>query len=407
MGLTTKRITRLRKRPGRYHDGHGLYLQVLSPNSASWILRYVRQGKERMLGLGPLRLVGLKEVRIRAREEQRKLKLDGIDPVEDRKAKKAERALAAAKSMTFKECAEAYHAQHEGKWKNAKHAAQFLSTLRTYAFPVLGTLPVASIDTPLVLKVVEPIWPDKTETASRVRGRIESVLDWATVRGYRSGDNPARWKGHLDQVLPARGTIAKVEHHAALTYAELPGFMAELRQREGVAARALEFTILTAARTGEVIGAQWSELDLAAKCWTVPAGRMKASREHRVPLSIRAVELLGEVFREDDNEFIFIGSQRGGGLSNMSLAAVLKRMKRDVTVHGFRSTFRDWAAERTNFANHVVEMALAHVIGDKVEASYRRGDLFDKRRKLMEAWAVYCSRPVAEGAVVPLRRADA
>jgi integrase len=234
------------------------------------------------------------------------------------------------------------------------------------------------------------------------------VLDWATVRGHRTGDNPARWKGHLDQVLPARGTIAKVEHHAALTYAELPGFMAELREREGVAARALEFTILTAARTGEVIGAQWSELDLAAKCWTVPAGRMKASREHRVPLSTRAVELLGEVFREDDNEFVFIGSQRGGSLSNMAMTATLKRMGRaDITVHGFRSTFRDWAAERTNFPNHVVEMALANVIGDKVEASYRRGDLFDKRRKLMEAWVGYCSRPAGEGEVVALRRADA
>jgi integrase len=358
MGLTTKRITRLRKRPGRYHDGHGLYLQVLSPNSASWILRYVRQGKERMLGLGPLRLVGLKEVRIRAREEQRKLKLDGIDPVEDRKAKKVERALAAAKAMSFADCAAAYHAQQEGKWKNAKHAAQFLSTLRTYAFPVLGTLPVASIDTGLVLKCIEPIWSAKTETASRVRGRIESVLDWSTVRGYRSGDNPARWKGHLDQVLPARGTIAKVAHHPALPYTELPVFMADLRGRDGVAARALEFTILTAARTGEVVGARWDEIDTASATWTIPAGRMKGSREHRVPLSPRAVELLEEVYREDGNDYVFIGSQRGGSLSNMAMTATLKRMGRaDITVHGFRSTFRDWAAERTNFPNHVVEMA--------------------------------------------------
>ena len=264
MGLTTKRIAKLRKRPGRYHDGAGLYLQVVGPKSASWILRYQHRGKERMLGLGAVRLIGLKEARERAREQQRKLKIDGIDPVEDRKAKKVERALAAAKTMSFADCAAAYHAQHEGKWKNAKHSAQFLSTLHTYAFPVLGTLPVASVDTPLVLKVVEPIWQDKTETASRARGRIESVLDWATVRGHRTGDNPARWKGHLDQVLPAREPL-QVEHHAALTYAELPGFMAELRQREGVAARALEFTILTAARTGEVIGAHGSEIDLAAK----------------------------------------------------------------------------------------------------------------------------------------------
>jgi integrase len=407
VGLTTKRIAKLRRRQGRFHDGHGLYLQVLGPKSASWILRYVKHGKERMLGLGPLIVVGLKEARERAKAARLQL-LDGIDPVEDRKAKKVERALAAAKTMSFADCAAAYHTQHEGKWKNAKHAAQFLSTLRTYAFPVIGTLPIASIDTPLVLKVVEPIWQDKTETASRTRGRIESVLDWATVRGYRSGDNPARWKGHLDQVLPARGSIAKVEHHAALPYRELPAFMADLRGREGVAARSLEFTILTAARTGEVIGARWDEIDTASATWIIPAGRMKGSREHRVPLSSRAVELLEEVYREDGNDYVFLGSQRGGSLSNMAMTATLKRMGRaDITVHGFRSTFRDWAAERTNFPNHVAEMALAHVIGDKVEASYRRGDLFDKRRKLMEAWASYCSRPAGDGTVVVLRSVDA
>jgi integrase len=407
MGLTTKRITRLRKRPGRYHDGHGLYLQVLSPKSASWILRYQHHGKERMLGLGPVRLIGLKEARERAREQQRKLKIDGIDPVEDRKAKKVERVLAAAKAMSFADCATAYFSQHEAKWRNRKHAAQFLSTLRMYVFPILGSLPVAAIDTGLVLRCVEPIWSAKTETASRVRGRIESVLDWATVRGYRSGDNPARWKGHLDQVLPARGTIAKVAHHPALPYTELPAFMADLRGRDGIAARALEFTILTAARTGEVIGAQWNEIDTDTKIWTVPAGRTKGSREHRVPLCVQALELLGELYTEDSNNYVFLGSQRGGALSNMAMTATLKRMGRDdITVHGFRSTFRDWAAERTNFPNHVVEMALAHTIGDKVEASYRRGDLFDKRRLLMEAWARYCSRPIPEGAVVPLQRAD-
>jgi integrase len=355
MGLTTKRIARLRKRPGRYHDGHGLYLQVLSPNSASWILRYVRQGKERMLGLGPLRLVGLKEVRIRAREEQRKLKLDGIDPVEDRKAKKAAHILATAKSMTFKECAEAYIALNRGAWKNAKHGAQWSATLKTYVYPHIGNLPVADIDTGLVLKCIEPIWHEKTESASRVRGRIESILDWATVRNLRKGDNPARWTGHLEHTLPAKGKIAKVEHHAALPYRELPAFMQELRPREGSAARVLEFTILTAARTGEVIGAQWSEIDFDTKTWTVPAGRMKGSREHRVPLSERALEVLHGLHREDGNDYVFIGAQRGGGLSSMSMNAVLNRMDRnDITVHGFRSTFRDWAAERTNFANHVV-----------------------------------------------------
>jgi integrase len=357
-----------------------------------------------MLGLGPLHTVTLAEARQRAKAARLQL-LDGIDPVEDRKAKKLERVLASARTMTFSECAAAYFAQHESKWKNAKHAAQFVSTLKQYAGPI-NSLPVASIDTGLVLKCVEPHWATKTETMSRVRGRIEAVLDWATVRGYRNGDNPARWKGHLDQVLPSRSSIAKVEHHAALPYRELPGFMQELRTREGVAARAVEFTILTAARTGEVIGAQWDEIDPTTATWKIPAGRMKGSREHRVPLSARAVELLGELYREDGNDHVFLGSRKGG-LSNMGLAAVLKRMDRhDITVHGFRSTFRDWAAEQTNTANFVVEAALAHIVADKVEAAYRRGDLFEKRCKLMEAWARYCSRPVAEGAVVPLRRAD-
>jgi integrase len=360
-----------------------------------------------MLGLGPLHLVGLKEARERAKAARLQL-LNGVDPVEDRKTRKAERALAAARTMTFGECALAYHQQHEGKWKNAKHGAQVINTLRAYAFPIIGSLPVASIDTPLVLKCIEPHWTTKTETMSRVRGRIESVLDWATVRGYRTGDNPARWKGHLDQVLPGRNSIAKVEHHAALPYRELPTFMQELRQREGIAARALEFTILTAARTGESIGAKWDEIDLDTAIWTIPAGRMKGSREHRVPLSPRAVELLDEIYREDNNDHIFIGSQPGGGLSDMSLAAVLKRMGRtDITVHGFRSTFRDWAAERTNYQNHVVEMCLAHVIGNAVEAAYRRGDLFDKRRELMTEWARYCQgERIAAGKVVPLRSAD-
>jgi integrase len=269
-------------------------------------------------------------------------------------------------------------------------------------------LPVASIDTGLVLKVVEPIWQDKTETASRVRGRIESVLDWATVRGYGTGENPARWKGHLAEVLPARGRIAKPEHHPALPYADIGAFLVKLRERDALAAKALEFTVLTAARTGEVIGARWDELNLAEKVWTIPAGRMKGGRAHRVPLAGRALEILAELQREEDNDFVFIGPAARGGLSNMAMAAVLKRMGHaGITVHGFRSTFRDWAAERTSFPNHVVEMALGHVIGDKVEAAYRRGDLFEKRRKLAAAWADYCSRPAGNGgaAVVPIRGA--
>jgi integrase len=267
-------------------------------------------------------------------------------------------------------------------------------------------LPVAEIDLGWVLSVLEPIWHDKTETASRVRGRIESVLDWAAVRGYRSGENPARWRGQLQHVLPARGQIARPEHHPALPYAELPQFLTALRERQGVAAKALEFTILTAARTGEVIGAKWDEIDFAAKIWTIRADRMKARREHRVPLSDRALEIVKSLPRENGNDHVFIGP-RAGGLSNMAMAALLERMDRtDITVHGFRSTFRDWAAERTGHANHVVEMALAHVVGNKVEAAYRRGDLFEKRRRLMADWAQYClSRPAAEGErVVILRR---
>jgi integrase len=403
MKLTAKRVVRFLKKPGRYPDGDQLYLKVSTPGRASWILRYERDGHERMLGLGPLHTIGLSEARIRAKAARQQL-LDGLDPIDQRRAQKAERALAAAKAMTFAQAAQAYFDQHERKWKNRKHAAQFISTLRAYVFPKIGALSVAAIDTGLVLKCIEPQWHAKTETMSRVRGRIESVLDWATVRGYRTGDNPARWKGHLSEVLPARGAIAKTTHHAALPYNQIGEFIADLHTREGVAARALEFLVLTAARTGEVIGARWDELDLDSKVWTIPAGRMKGGRQQRVPLSDRALELLAEVPREESNPHVFIGPTAGAGLSNMAMTSVLKRMGQDVTVHGFRSTFRDWAAERTNYPNHVVEMALAHVVGNKVEAAYRRGDLFTKRQALMAAWAAYCAKLPSNGeVVVPLR----
>jgi integrase len=415
MALTEKRIARAkpgkRKSDGepvgrRYGDGNGLYLQVNKDGVKSWLLRYERDGRERFMGLGPLHTINLDEARERARKARLSL-LDGIDPLEARATERAARAAAAATTITFAEAARAYFNFHERKWKNAKHRAQFLSTLETYAFPKIGTLPVAAIDTGAVLRCVEPIWPDKTETASRVRGRIEAVLDWATVRGYRSGDNPARWKGHLANVLPARGKIAKVEHHSALPFNELSDFMSTLRGREGTAARALEFTVLTAARTSEVIGATWDEIDFDAQTWTVPAGRIKGGKEHRVPLSSTALALLNELPHEDGNPFIFIGPQRGG-LSNMAMDAVLKRMgyKDRATVHGFRSTFRDWAAETTAYPNHVVEQALAHVIGSKVEAAYRRSDLFDKRRRLMADWARYASTPGAKrsfATVSPIR----
>jgi len=397
--LTAKRIERLRRKPGRYLDGgdlgRGLYLQI-TEGGASWLLRYERtvgeKRIERWMGLGSLRDFSLKESRERARQ-QRQLLADGIDPLEQKKAARAEQAVAAAKTVTFAESTQRYFDSHEKQWRNAKHRAQFLSTLKTYAYPVIGALPVAEIDVGLVLKVLEPIWPTKTETASRVRGRIESVLDWATVRQYRKGDNPARWKGHLSEVLPARGKVAEVEHHAALPYQQMPQFMTQLAKREGVAAQALAFLILTAARTGEVIGAQWSEIDLAAKLWTVPAGRMKAGKEHRVPLSDRAIKLLSGLYREAANGHVFIGPRAGAGLSNMAMTTLMRRMGHGaVTVHGFRSSFDDWAHETTRHPNHVIEMALAHTIKNKTEKAYRRGDLLDARRRLMSDWAAYLAQ---------------
>jgi integrase len=403
--LTAKKVERL-KVPGRYRDGHirGLYLQIGPTGGKSWGLRFERDGRERWLGLGPADTFSLKEARERARAA-RQLLTDGIDPIDDRKARKAQLAAAKAKLLIFREATQRYFDQHEGKWRNPKHRAQFLSTLKQYAFPMLGNMAVSAIDTSAVLRAIEPIWMGKTETASRVRGRIESVLDWCTVRGYRTGDNPARWKGHLSEVLPARGQVAKVNHHAAMPFAELPPFMAELRKRKGAAARALEFAILSAARTGEVIGAKWDEIGLGEKTWMIPAGRMKGGKEHKVPLSERAIDLLRGLPTEDGNDFVFLGPRYGSGLSNMAMTQVLKRMDRgDVTVHGFRSTFRDWCSEQTNYPREVVEMALAHAIGDKVEAAYRRGDLLRKRQQLAEAWSKYCTSPPPAGAVVPMRR---
>jgi integrase len=403
MPLTTKRIAKLTK-PGRYGDGHGLYLQVQSSCNRSWLFRFERRGRERWMGLGPLHAFNLKEARERARKAKQQL-FDGIDPLEARRAERAKQALEASRAITFEQAAKAYFDGHESEWRSAKHRAQFLSTMRAYVFPKIGRLPVATIDTDVVLTVIEPIWHRIPETANRVRGRVESVLEWAKVRGYRTGDNPARWRGHLSQALPARGRIQKTNHHPALHFTELPEFMANLREREGVAARALELTILTAARTGEAIGATWDEIDVKEEAWTVPAGRIKGGREHRVPLSHRALELLSALPREKNNPFVFIGPRKRG-LSSTAMFGVLGRMGRhDVTVHGFRSTFRDWAAERTNFQNHVLEMALAHAISSETEAAYRRGDLFAKRVQLMTHWARYCEtkQPVSDR-VVSIRK---
>lgn len=390
IGKLSAVAVRGKAKPGLYGDGGGLYLQVTQAGSKTWIYRFMLAGRRRDMGLGAVHTVGLAEAREEARR-CRQLVRDGLDPIETRKAAKLAIRADAAKVMTFKECAEAYIKAHEAGWQNAKHATQWTSTLTSYVYPVIGELSVAAVDTGLVMKVLEPIWTTKTETASRVRGRMEAVLDWAAVRKYRIGENPARWKGHLDHLLPARGKVQKVGHHAALPYDQISAFMTALRAQDGTGARALEFAILTAARTGEVIGATWGEIDIEKRLWTIPPERMKARKEHRVPLSEPALAVLRAMEKVRDGNFVFPGGKAQRSLSNMALLTTLRRMKRtDVTTHGFRSTFRDWVAEQTNFSNEVAEMALAHAVGDKVEAAYRRGDLFDKRRALMCEWAVWC-----------------
>lgn len=379
-------------KPGYYGDGGGLWLQVSKTGSKSWAFRFKSPvtSKAREMGLGSLATYSLAEARCRAKEARQAVDA-GRDPIAERETKRQETRLAAALAMSFDQCAEAYVAAHRSGWKSPKHAKQWESTLATYAGPVVGSLPVAAIDTPLVLKILEPIWTTKNETASRLRGRIESVLDWATVRGYRIGDNPARWKGHLDTLLAAPAKVQKVEHHAALPHEQIGVFMTDLKSREGIAAMALQFAILTACRSGEVRSASWREIDLETKVWTIPADRMKAGKEHRIPLSDAALAILQAVPRMVDNPLVF-PAPRGGTLSDMTLTAVLRRMERgDLTVHGFRSTFRDWAGETTAFPREVIEHALAHQLKDKTEAAYARGTQFDKRRLLMEAWAKYCA----------------
>ena len=404
--LTPLTVTKTTK-PGYYGDGAGLWLQVSKTGSKSWIFRFTLNDRQREMGLGAIHTVSLSEARAKAKG-CRALLLEGKDPLDVRRATTLAAALERAKLMTFDQCATAHIAAHRGGWANAKHAAQWESTLATYATPVIGSLPVASVDTALVVKVLAPIWQTKTETATRLRGRIESILDWATVSQYRQGDNPARWRGHLDKLLPAPSKVAKVAHHAALPWQQAGAFMAALRQREGVAARAVEFAILTAARSGEVRGAAWAEIDLDARLWVIPAERMKAKREHRVPLSAAALSLLNTIPRH--GTLVFPGAVAGRPLSDMSLTAVLRRMGRgDITVHGFRSTFRDWCSESVanSFPREVCEHALAHSLPDKVEAAYRRGDLIEKRVMLMQAWADYCAATPTAAHVMPIRGAAA
>jgi integrase len=369
----------------------GLALVVHGGGSKSWILRYKIGGVRRDMGLGSYEDVSLASAREKARTARARIEA-GTDPIQERKTARSALIAEMAKALTFSECAAQYIATHEAGWRNAKHAQQWRSTIESYANPVIGQLLVRDVALPHILKVLEPIWHTKTETASRLRGRIESVLDWATAREYRTGSNPAQWKGRLDTLLAGPSKITKTNHHRALPYADMPDFMATLREQSGTGAKALEFTILTAARSGEVRGAKWAEFDLTSGVWTVPAERMKAGKEHRVPLSKAALNLLNEQKAVSVNQYVF-PSPRATVMSDMTLSAVLRRMKVDAVPHGFRSTFRDWAAEKTDYPNEMAEMALAHTIGDKVEAAYRRGDLLDKRKKMMQDWANFCEKP--------------
>ena len=412
--LSALQVTKLTK-PGLYGDGGGLTLQITATGAKSWLLRYMVAGKPFGMGLGPTHTVSLAEARQKALDA-RKLLIDGINPLAARKQKQIAAALAEAKMMTFDQCAEAYILTHKAGWKNAKHCDQWTNTLNTYASPVFGHLPVAEIDTGLVVKCLTPIWESKTETASRVRGRIESVLGWATTSGYRTGENPARWKGHLENLLATISKTSRTKNHPSLPWPRIGAFMSALRVREGVSARAVEFAILTACRSGEVRGARWAEFDTTGKLWTIPAERMKAKREHQVPLSDAALALLASMPRDSDDDVVFAGT-KGQPLSDMSLTAVIRRMNGNgkpvwvdtngegITVHGFRSSFRMWAAETTNYPREVAEHALAHQLPDAVERAYQRGSQFAKRAALMAEWAVYCAAMPTNAVVKPIRGA--
>lgn len=403
-------------KPGRHADGGGLHLLVKESGARSWVYRFMLKSKARDIGLGAA--AGPDAISLgKARDKADALRLQvkaGLDPLAERH-REAAKALAAAQAaeiagLTFNAVAEAHIAANEDHWRNAKHRQQWRNTLATYVYPVIGELPIADVGTAHVLKILEPIWKAKPETASRVRGRIETILDAAKARGYREGENPARWRGHIAQILPARTRLSR-GHHKAMPYGSVPAFMEKLHAREAVAALALEFAILTAARSGEVLGATWAEVDLDKAIWTVPAGRMKTGKEHRVPLSPLAAEILKEVQplnKHDRANGTIFPSTKGGKLSGMAMSMLLRRMKLDVTVHGFRSAFRDWSAECTGYAHEVCEMALAHAIGNKAEAAYRRGDLFEKRRRLMADWAAYSASGAVAGAkVTPIRKANA
>lgn len=394
------------KNLGLHPDGGGLYLQVKG-GGRSWVFRYMLDRKARYMGLGPFPAVSLAEARGDA-DQFRRLLRDGTDPIDARRQSRQEARLQAARSLTFKDCAKLYIEDHKAGWRNAKHAAQWASTLETYAYPALGLLPVQSVDIGLVKKALNPIWREKSETASRVRQRIEAVLDWARVHGYRSGENPARWRGHLEKVLPNPSKVRAVKHFQAMPYAELPKFFGALAERNTVSAKALAFTILTAVRSAETRGATWGEIDRNAAIWAVPGERTKSGRDHRVPLTDEALSVLdGLKNLGDDPDAPLFPNPRGKPLSDTAMRKYLQNDmdKQGVTVHGFRSSFRDWAAERTGFPREIAEAALAHVLRDKTKAAYQRGDMLDRRRKLMEAWAKFCASGEAPASgVVSIRK---
>ena len=415
MGLTIKKVAKLRRRGavGRYLDGGrdglpGLYLIIGGRNNAHWELRFELNGRARWMGLGSCRVFTLKDARERAKKHRQHL-ADGNDPLQLRRAERAAKAAAAAATKTFKECAEAYLEDNRAKWKSAKHGKQWVTSLANHVYPKIGNLDVAAIEMPHVLSVLEQrvdaqlgfpagqFWKVRTVSADRVRNRVELILNYAVARGYRDGakPNPARWDA-LKHIFPQPTELNTDKHHAAVPYADLPALFAELRRREGVGARALEFLILTAARTGEVVSVTWDEIDFDKELWVVPAERMKGKREHRVPLSSACIDLLRNLYREDGNPNIFIGA-RQPRLSNTALSEVLKRLGRQETVHGFRSSFSDWAHEQTAHSDHTIEISLAHKVGTKVEQAYRRGNMFDKRRRLMADWARHCTTPTRAG----------
>jgi integrase len=405
--LTALQVTKLTK-PGLYGDGGGLTLQITKAGVKSWLFRFMREGKAYGMGLGPTHTFSLAEARQKALAA-RKILADGLNPLTEKKEKLLAMALERARMMSFDQCAKAYIEAHKSSWKNAKHLDQWTNTLVTYASPVFGKLPVAEIDTALVVKCLGPIWQTKTETASRLRGRIESVLGWAATSGYRTGENPARWKGHLENLLANISKTSRTKNHPSLPWQRIGDFMAALNAREGNVSRAIAFTILTASRSGEVRGARWSEFDFKEKVWTIPVERMKAHREHQVPLSGAALAVLASM--PHSGEFVFPGT-KGQPLSDMSLTAVIRRMNSDeskpvwvdasgegITVHGFRSTFRMWTAETTAYPREVAEHALAHKLPDAVERAYQRGTQFLKRQSLMAEWGAHCTGAQASAVV--------